>query len=90
MGHLKGAVQDYEAAWEVGRLLAKDGEPLLDKAAAPQWLSYYQRELAVYNFAHLDRRMRDYCMDRDMHPGMKSDISPLFSPSSHNQHLHTH
>ena len=90
MGHLKGAVQDYETAWEVGRSLAKDGEPLLGEAAAPQWLSYYQRELALYNFAHLDRRMSDYCMDRDMHPVMKGDSPPCTCFNSHNQHHHIH
>ena len=80
MGHLKGAVQDYEAASKVGRSLAKEGEPLLGKAAAPQWLSYYQRELALYNFAHLDRRMSDYCMDCDMRPVMKGDSLPPTPP----------
>ena len=88
MGYLKGAVEDYEAAWEAGReMTVLHGKPLTSDAAAPQWLSYYQRELALYNYAHLDRRMSDYCLDRDLHPVMKGTLilnpppSPLISPT---------
>lgn len=87
MGHLKAAVRDYEAAWEGARALAAEGRPLLGDAAAAQWLSYYQRELALYSFAHLDRRMAEFCLDRDLHPVMKGALQGLgFNRKAHARH----
>lgn len=76
MGHLKAAVRDYEVAWENATSLAAENRPLQGDAASAQWLSYYQRELALYSFAHLDQRMADFCLDRDLHPVMKGAVQP--------------
>ena len=47
------------------------GTTLREEAQSCQWLSFYQRELALYMFAHLDQLTVDFCPDRDLHPIMK-------------------
>ena len=59
------------------------GTTLREEAQSCQWLSFYQRELALYTFAHLDQPTSDYCADRDLHPIMKgAHLCPCFFQNS--------
>ncbi len=56
------------------------GTKLREEAQGCQWLSFYQRELALYTFAHLDQPTTEFCPDRDLHPIMKGALFLHLSP----------
>jgi len=63
------------------------GTKLREEAQGCQWLSFYQRELALYTFAHLDQPTTEFCPDRDLHPIMKG---ALMSQSTRRQPVIPH
>ena len=75
LGYLQSAVRDYEAAWETAVKVTGAGTKLREEAQGCQWLSFYQRELALYTFAHLDQPTTEFCPDRDLHPIMKGALT---------------
>lgn len=65
MGDLIEAVADYERCFSV------DNASLGEDARSRQFLSFYQREMALYTLARLDDAVANYCVDRDLHPIFK-------------------
>ena len=65
LGHHREAAQDYEKA-----LLAEAGEKAGEETRSQQFLAFYQKELALYAYSHLDLPVRGYSLDQE--------ISPLF------------
>ena len=87
LGHLSAAVRDYETAWETAMKATSAGTKLREEAQSCQWLSFYQRELALYTFAHLDQPTVDFCPDRDLHPILKGASPPHASPEPRSNNL---
>ena len=83
VGYLQSAVRDYEAAWETAMKVTGAGTKMREEALGCQWLSFYQRELALYTFAHLDRPTSEFCPDRDLHPIMKGASCRALSQQCH-------
>ncbi|KAK9842872.1 hypothetical protein WJX74_003734 [Apatococcus lobatus] len=65
LGHHREAARDYEKA-----LLAETPEKAGEETRSQQFLSFYQKELALYAYSHLDLAVRGYSLDQE--------ISPLF------------
>jgi hypothetical protein len=65
LGYFIEAVRDYERAMSV------ESPDLTDDARSRQFLSFYQREMALYVHARLDTPVADYSLDRDLHPVFK-------------------
>ena len=59
------AVANYERAFSM------DNPELSEDARSRQFLSFYQREMALYALLRLDDPVADYCVDRDLHPIFK-------------------
>ena len=56
---------DYERAFSM------EAPDLGDDARSRQFLSFYQREMALYTLNRLDENVAEYCVDRDLHPIFK-------------------
>ena len=59
-------MKDYESAFSV---TSKD---LGDDARSRQFLTFYQREMALYTRSNEGRPVEDYCLDHDLHPVFKA------------------
>ena len=67
--HLE-AVKDYESAFS---MVASE---LGEDARSRQFLTFYQREMALYARGNADRPVEDYCLDHDLHPVFKASAAP--------------
>ncbi len=65
LGNHREAVKDYESAFSV---TATD---LGEDARSRQFLTFYQREMALYTRSNESRPVEDYCLDHDLHPVFK-------------------
>lgn len=65
MGEFIEAVANYERAFSM------DNPDLGEDARSRQFLSFYQREMALYGLSRLDDPVAEYCVDRDLHPIFK-------------------
>ena len=48
-----------------------------EDARSRQFLTFYQREMALYTRANADRPVEDYCLDHDLHPIFKAGCCPI-------------
>ena len=69
LGNHREAVKDYESAFSV------TSADLGEDARSRQFLTFYQREMALYTRSNEGRPVEDYCLDHDLHPVFKA--SPL-------------
>lgn len=67
LGYVKNAIKDYEDC--LG--FVKSGGNLSEEARSLQFLSFYQKEMALYQYRSLDRNMRDTCLDAELQPLFK-------------------
>lgn len=51
--------------------MSVDAPDLAEEARSRQFLSFYQREMALYSLTHLDIPVAEYSIDRDLHPVFK-------------------
>ncbi|GAX83792.1 hypothetical protein CEUSTIGMA_g11217.t1 [Chlamydomonas eustigma] len=65
LGYIKEAVRDYEACMSWTKGLATE------ETRAFQYLSFYQKEMALYLYHNLDRGMKDMCLDAETQPLFK-------------------
>lgn len=65
VGEFIEAVANYERAFSM------EVPELGDDARSRQFLSFYQREMALYTLNRLDEPIAEYCLDRDLHPIFK-------------------
>ena len=68
LGSHGAAVKDYESAFS----LASTG--LGEDARSRQFLTFYQREMALYTRSNEGRPVEDYCLDHDLHPVFKARL----------------
>ena len=66
LGSHSEAVRDYESAFSV---TSKD---LGEDTRSRQFLTFYQREMALYTRSNEDRLVEDYSLDHDLHPVFKA------------------
>lgn len=71
IGHFKQAVDDYTGCmqWSKGQIS--------DEGRTFQFLSFYQKEMALYTYRRLDKNVTDFCPD--------SELSALFKVCVHGQ-----
>ncbi|BDA45969.1 probable UDP-N-acetylglucosamine-peptide N-acetylglucosam at N-terminal half [Coccomyxa sp. Obi] len=74
--HLRGACHHavgefIEAVANYERAFSMDNPDLGEDARSRQFLSFYQREMALYALSRLDDPVADYCVDCDLHPIFK-------------------
>ena len=48
-----------------------------EDARSRQFLTFYQREMALYTRSNADRPVEDYCLDHDLHPIFKAGCCPV-------------
>jgi hypothetical protein len=66
LGSHLDAVKDYTGAFSL------NSSELGDDSRSRQFLTFYQREMALYARLHIDRPVEDYCLDHDLHPIFKA------------------
>ena len=71
LGKHLDAVKDYESAFS---MVSAD---LGEDARSRQFLTFYQREMALYTRSNADRPVEDYCLDHDLHPIFKAGCCQL-------------
>ena len=76
LGKHLDAVKDYESAFS---MVSSD---LGEDARSRQFLTFYQREMALYARANVDRPVEEYCLDHDLHPIFKAGYCPVSRPFS--------
>ena len=59
-------MKDYTGAFSL------NSSELGDDSRSRQFLTFYQREMALYARQHTDRPVEDYCLDHDLHPIFKA------------------
>ena len=71
LGNHREAVKDYESAFSV------TSTDLGEDARSRQFLTFYQREMALYTRSNENRPVEDYCLDHDLHPVFKASPPSL-------------
>ena len=66
LGSHLDASKDYTGAFSL------NSSELGDDSRSRQFLTFYQREMALYARRHIDRPVEDYCLDYDLHPIFKA------------------
>lgn len=65
LGYMREAIKDYQACMSVNK------EDASEETRSLQYLSFYQKELALYLYSNFDKRASEYCLDCDVQPLFK-------------------
>lgn len=66
LGNVHEAVADYEACLSYQRPTTSTAPPLNEEARSFQYLSFYQKEMALYLYNSLDRLAASFCPDAEL------------------------
>ena len=65
LGYMSEAVRDYEECMRVNKPDASE------ETRSFQYLSFYQKEMALYLYSNFDKKTHEYCLDCDIQPLFK-------------------
>lgn len=68
LGNTHEAVKDYESTFSI------TSSELGEDAKSRQFLTFYQREMALYMRSNIDRPVDEYCLDHDLPPEFKASL----------------